>query len=1315
MSAPRIVLSLFVAWCAAPWGTGAERIGMETGRPALTPLRLDDRAEGRSNTLAVDARGRIYVSAADGTLLEHDGRAWREIALPPTVQRESLQLGTDASGIVYLAGTNLVGRLDADESSGTRFVSLREQLPADERERHISRLATRGQDIFFLHDAGVWRWRDGRFDLWSLNAEQRLPGGLLFAAGERVFAFHARTGLQEITEEGPRLLPAPEGGWPALLAGIVRDDAGGWIALGASPARAWQPDTGATAAEPGDFAAAVRQRRPARIEAIPGGWALRFVGTGPAALFDADFRLRAHLDPEPSQSWSRVLNFCVTPDALWLLTPDRLLRHDFGRPASLFTGRDAPGRGEVRDFARHAGRLYAATADGVYRLEPGTGQLPARFVPLPGAVDDAWFLQSHATGLLVGGRSQVDVWDGEKFHPGPRLPFNPLSLTLAADDPDLAFLGTVDGVAALRCTEGQWKFLGVMSTPVANLTSLQESAPGTLWAGTAESGVTQLTLRTSPVHAERLAEARARNAARAAEGVASAPLPMRLVLPNSGQGTSPFTSMAMTHYGEDEGLAFRRHEVRVLSWGGQPVFATSLGVLEYAAAAGRFVPRLTLPHDAQLLHAESGRDGSLWLVAEFVGRRRLGRLRAQAAEPEWRALPPAVLHAPGRITALFEDDADAGAPALWLGGDRGVLRLDLVAAWPEPPLPRVQVAATATDRKAGSHPLARAARLPDGVGSVGFTLAAPLAPAFEEWRVESRLRDREEWQAGGGERSFGILPPGDYVFEARLADSRGRHGPVTDFAFTIAPPWWRTPPALALGAALAAVLLVGFVRWRIRRLRRANERLEQQVRGRTDDLARSEAQLRVAKESAESANRAKSAFLANMSHELRTPLNAVLGYAQILRRDTTLSGEQHRRLDAIIRGGEDLLGMINEVLDLSKVEAGRIELNPRPCSLPSLLAGIVEQCQLRAAQQGLAFGYRQDSPLPETVLADEARLRQVLTNLLGNALKFTAQGRVDLAVGREGHRIRFTVSDTGPGIAPAEQARIFQPFHQATLPGLAAQGAGLGLAISQRLVGLMGGAITLVSAPGEGSRFSFAVTLPVATMPPPEPARPRITGYHGPRRRVLLVDDEAVNRQVLREILHPLGFLLAEAEDGEEAVQAALRGDVEAVLMDLRLPRLDGLTATRRLRETPAGRRLRIIAISASVFAADRTEAIEAGCDEFLPKPFREETLLALLGRLLHLDWATEPAAPDPAPAAASALEGDRWPPRRELALLARLVEQGDVLGVRRQLDEIRRAHPDCAGTARRLDQLAAEFQMTRLSEILAARLSRSHEDASAG
>ena len=393
---------------------------------------------------------------------------------------------------------------------------------------------------------------------------------------------------------------------------------------------------------------------------------------------------------------------------------------------------------------------------------------------------------------------------------------------------------------------------------------------------------------------------------------------------------------------------------------------------------------------------------------------------------------------------------------------------------------------------------------------------------------------------------------------------------------------------------------------------------------------------RAARHAAEAANRAKSQFLADMSHELRTPLNAVLGYAQLLTMDGGLSARQARGLDTIHKSGQHLLELINDILDLARIEAGRTELNPEAVNLRELLQTVVNLMRVKADEKRLAFVFEAGAGLPGAVMADERRLRQVLLNLLGNAIKFTDQGTVTLRADAQGKGpgqvlLRLEVEDTGVGMRPEEMQRIFEPFEQVGDAQRRAGGTGLGLAITRALVNDMGGQVHVSSEPGRGSRFSVELPLPVVQ---PAEAAPRqaaagVPRYQGPARRVLVVDDVVANRDLMCDFLTKAGFQVAQASDGSELLAAAKSFRPDLILMDSVMPSVDGLEATRRLRRDADLAAVPVIAVSASATAEHRAACLQAGVNVFLTKPVSLETLHAHIGEQLGLQWVAPSSGTD--------------------------------------------------------------------------------------
>ena len=451
---------------------------------------------------------------------------------------------------------------------------------------------------------------------------------------------------------------------------------------------------------------------------------------------------------------------------------------------------------------------------------------------------------------------------------------------------------------------------------------------------------------------------------------------------------------------------------------------------------------------------------------------------------------------------------------------------------------------------------------------------------------------------------------------------------------------------------------------------------------------------RQARQTAELANRAKSVFLANMSHELRTPLNAILGFAQLLKRDDGLSDRQLLGLNTIQHSGEHLLMLITDILDLAKVESGKLELDTEAVNLPLLLQGIADIIRIKADEKRLEVVFDAAADLPQSVRADNKHLRQVLINLLSNAVKFTDRGQVSLRArvvfaGPTQARLCFEVQDSGIGIAPEHLETIFQPFEQVGQAQHRAGGSGLGLAISRQLVRLMGSDIHVESQPGQGSRFWFEVDVPVIdSAAAPVALQGRVTGYAGPRKTVLIVDDVANNRAMVGELFRSLGFECIEAANGAEMLAQAQASRCDLIITDVAMPVMDGGEATRRLRRLPALAGVPVLAVSANVSGSDEAQCLVAGANAFLPKPIDFDRLLQQLGTLLQLTWIVEQPL-----AAGEEIGPIIAPPQEEIESLYLLAKIGNMGKIRERADYLGTLGDQYRPFAKRLRSMAERFQ----------------------
>jgi signal transduction histidine kinase/CheY-like chemotaxis protein/ligand-binding sensor domain-containing protein len=586
-----------------------------------------------------------------------------------------------------------------------------------------------------------------------------------------------------------------------------------------------------------------------------------------------------------------------------------------------------------------------------------------------------------------------------------------------------------------------------------------------------------------------------------------------------------------------------------------------------------------------------------------------------------------------------------------------------------------------------------------------------------------------EWSADP-KKEYTSLPAGDYVFTVWARDAAGNlTGPVA-IPFHVRPAPWATWWAFVLYALATAAIVYLAVRLRIRSLRRRNLALETRIAERTAELASKVEALRVSEQRAVEAkgaavaserraieaSRAKSVFLANMSHELRTPLNAILGFVQLMERDRDVSGEQRENLGVIMRSGEHLLALINDVLSISKIEAGRATLDPAPFDLRHVLRVLEEMFRLRAESKGLRFVVDLDESVPRFVLGDEAKLRQVLINLLGNAVKFTERGEVALHAEWVDGRALFTVRDTGPGMSADELGRLFEAFVQTQSGARSQEGTGLGLAISRDFATLMDGDIAVESDEGIGTTFRVHVALPQAGDVPPTPSLSRVVGLEDdqPRTHALVVDDVPENRILLRKLLSAVGFEVTEASNGREAVELWAERRPDVVLMDVRMPVLDGIEATREIRRLEAadGRegvaRSVVIALTASAFEHDRTAILAAGCDAYVPKPFREGVVFEKLAEHAKIRFRYQPpdaAAVAAAGAGASGTAGALTTERLAtiapdlVSSLSDAVAIGDIAAAIGATDRIREAD---SAVGSELHALVRAYQFDAIMDLLA-------------
>jgi signal transduction histidine kinase/ActR/RegA family two-component response regulator len=1273
-------LTILAAIVLAIAQSRAEQSFCELGRPIYQFFSTREYGGDNQNWSAIQNPEGLLFFGNNNFVLDYDGQRWDHIAIPGGFAIRGLAV--DSAGEIWAGGSGKLGHL-APNGGRYQFVPVKpdSNLPSALGEvldivpcGHAEFVRT--EKVLLVHQDNSWEaisWPHGKgFDY------------IVAATANRVFVHGKDEPLYEVIDK--RLVPITDD--PQLRSTVVYqviEPVEGMILL--------------VTKEQGIFRLNQNRIEPFRTEIdpllaryavqwanyLPGPYIAVAIDQHGVALLDSRGKLCSILFQDSGLPDPNILNLgSDRSGGLWICGNAGLTRLEITPGISFFDAQNGLPRAAVYNLKRFRGRLYAATWDGLFGLEAADANtLPPEFHKTPGPTTPIPALADVGTELLAGGWKGLFSFDGVELKQLP-IPIDRVyCLKPSAIVPGRVYVASNEGLAAISKKGDTWLVDDMLSEFGGPVTDVVESGTDQLFVSTLNRGFFRVKLQ---------------------RGSSSVFHPLNVV--------SLATAKDAPEISESNALTL---------FNGEPAFLSRAGIARYELSENRFVPiaafhRLFLDYVPTRAIVSSEGDRHLWVALTprdtpegNVPKTRIAQINSDG---EFFFLPAAITRTIGD-PSMMQSEPTTGSPILWVAGTYGIARIDTSQKL-TPERTFNLFAREASTVSGTALPLPS----PGGILTMPFGLS-DIQIRFANDRFEGADQIHYQLKLDGLDRNWnapvvdpvwrsGSLHEGQYTLHVIAEDEDGKKSHEATLAIKILPPWYRTWWMYTIYAFLGLMSFLGFVRLRVWRLRMREKQLVQIVTERTKELEESQARVVDAKEAAEAANRAKSAFLANVSHELRTPLNSILGYTQLMLRDQDEPAEKRRRLTTIQSSGEHLLNMINEILDLAKVESGTIVIKPQPVQLRPLLNTVADELQLRASQKRLRFVYSADQSIQDWISTDPVRLRQVLYNLVGNSIKFTENGEVSLSVRRVADRIRIEVKDTGKGIPAADLQHLFKAFYQASNNDQASGGVGLGLHISQRIVRLLGGELRVSSTEGKGSVFWFE--LPAAelkgssAMPPVQ----RVVGFIGENRKLLVVDDDVSNRQYMLELLGEVGLNPKVASSVEDALRLLHSESFNAVLSDIRMADTNGITFCQEVRTDPKLASLVMIASSASVYVGDRETALAAGFNGFVPKPVNESVLFGLFEELLGLQpiYGTGNGAEPNFQGTEDAITRpltEAVPDMAQLDQLLPLAKLGDVIALRAAIRRLSDEDATLRTFCRRIAILAEKYQMAAVEKILEA------------